>query len=187
MNQKKTKPKPKPKRGLGVPGRNQSAAKSKTPPRAIREFTAGGVVFRRAPSGIQFLMLQDPKGRWTIPKGHVEPDESLEQTALREVEEETGVKRLRIRDKLDKIHFFYRREGKLIFMTTYFYLMESIANDKLVPEDWMAGLRWFPAPEAMKLVEYRDMEKLFKLGLDKITAYDAKKAEKAARKSNAPN
>ena len=51
------------------------------PPRlkAVREYTAGGMVFRRTGAGkIDILMIQDRKGRWTIPKGHVEENESFE-------------------------------------------------------------------------------------------------------------
>src|SRR6266536_3283358 len=87
------------------------------PPRAVREFTAGGIIFRHRPEGgIDILLIQDYVGRWTIPKGHVELGESLEQTAHREIREETGLRDLQIRDKLDKTHFFYRKAGKLIFM-----------------------------------------------------------------------
>ena len=116
-------------------------------------------------------MIQDRLGRWTIPKGHVEEGESLEQTALREVEEETGLKHLKIRDKLDKIHFFYRKEGKLIFMTTYVFLMEATRfTGELIPEDseGIIDARWFPQAEALNLIEYKDTEKLFRLVLSKI-------------------
>src|SRR5262245_4531217 len=79
------------------------------PPRAVREYTAGGVVFRRAGQGLDILMIQDRLGRWSIPKGHVEPGERIEQTAVREVREETGLIRLKLGTKLDKLHFFYRK------------------------------------------------------------------------------
>ena len=151
----------------------KTTKKPNTPARAVREFTAGGVVYRRTDKGVDILMIQDHKGRWTIPKGHVEEGESLEQTALREVEEETGLKHLKIRDKLDKIHFFYRREGKLIFMTTYVFLMEAMRyTGELIPGDseGIVDTRWFPKDEALKLIEYKDTEKLFRLGLDKIEA-----------------
>ena len=60
-------------------------------PKAIREYTAGGVVYRPGEDGtVDILMIQDRAGRWTIPKGHVEEGERLEQTAVREVGEETG-------------------------------------------------------------------------------------------------
>ena len=116
-------------------------------------------------------MIQDPKERWTIPKGHVEPGESLEQTALREVREETGLKFIKIREKLDKINFFYRMNGKLIFMTTHVYLMEAIkGSDDLVPEnsEGIVDARWFPAEEAVKIIAYKQTEQLFRLGLEKL-------------------
>lgn len=146
----------------------------KRPPRtkAIREFTAGGMVYRRTGAGqIDILMIQDRLGRWTIPKGHVEEGESLEETAVREVCEETGLSNLSIRDHLDKIHFFYRKEGKLIYMTTHVFLMEALGNtDALVPEDseGIVDAKWFGKDEALNLIEYKDTERLFKLGLEKL-------------------
>ncbi|HSX41703.1 MAG TPA: NUDIX domain-containing protein [Candidatus Saccharimonadales bacterium] len=141
-------------------------------PRAIREYTAGGMVYRRtAPGEIDILMIQDRMGRWTIPKGHVEEGESLEQTAIREVGEETGLHNISIKDKLDKIHFFYRKEGKLIFMTTHVFLMEALGDtNALVPEDseGIIDAKWFKKDEALDLIEYKDTEKLFRMGLTKL-------------------
>ena len=121
-------------------------------------------------------MIQDRLGRWSIPKGHVEPGESLEQTAVREVTEETGLTNLKLGDKLDKLHFFYRRDGKLIFMTTHVFLMEALGDtDALVPGDseGIADTKWFDRDEALKLIEYRDTERLFRLGLAKVQAMSA--------------
>jgi 8-oxo-dGTP pyrophosphatase MutT (NUDIX family) len=148
--------------------------KRKAPPRikAVREFTAGGMVFRRTGSGkVDILMIQDRKGRWTIPKGHVEAGESFEQTAIREIGEETGLTHLAIRDKLDKIFFFYRREGNLIYMTTHIFLIEALGDtNALVPEnsEGIVDVKWFDKDEALRIIEYKDTEKLFKLGLKKL-------------------
>ncbi len=170
MNQKKNRRPARPdKKGAAASGRN-----SRRGSRAVREFTAGGVVFRRrGEQADQFdiLMIQDRMGRWTIPKGHVEEGESIEQTALREVAEETGLHDLVLGEKLDKIHFFYRKEGKLIFMTTFVFLMEAVGNtDALEPEDseGIVDAKWFPRDEALQLIEYRDTERLFRLGLAKV-------------------
>jgi 8-oxo-dGTP pyrophosphatase MutT (NUDIX family) len=140
--------------------------------KAVKEFTAGGMVYRRTGNdGIDILMIQDRLGRWTIPKGHVEKGESLEQTAIREVGEETGLHTLSIKDKLDKINFFYRKEGKLIYMTTHVFLMEALGNtDALVPEnsEGIVDAKWFAKDEALQLIEYKDTERLFNIGLTKL-------------------
>lgn len=139
--------------------------------RAVREFTAGGVVYRHVDDRVDILMIQDRLGRWTIPKGHVEEGETLEQTALREVAEETGLTEFRLGEKLDKLHFFYRKEGKLIFMTTYVYLMEAIGDtDAVVVEDseGIVDAKWFDSTEALGLIEYKDTERLFRLALSKL-------------------
>lgn len=161
MNQKK------PNRRHNRSGKPGHKLRSK----AVREYTAGGVVYRHRDDDIDILMIQDRVGRWTIPKGHVEEGEKLEYTAIREVGEETGLTELKIREKLDKIHFFYRREGKLIFMTTHVYLMEALGDtDAVVPEDseGIVDARWFPQAEALELIEYKDTERLFRLGLKKV-------------------
>jgi len=154
------------------PGKNKP--KSPKHIRAVREYTAGGVVFRRAEGDrIEILMIQDRLGRWTIPKGHVEEGESLEQTAVREVAEETGLTHLRLGEKLDKLHFFYRKEGKLIFMTTYVFLMEALGDtDAIIPEnsEGIVDAKWFDQDKALGLIEYRDTERLFRLGLAKLKA-----------------
>lgn len=116
-------------------------------------------------------MIQDRLGRWTIPKGHVEAGESIEQTAVREVTEETGLSRLRLGEKLDKLHFFYRKEGKLIFMTTYVFLMEALGDSDSLSQGDSEGIvdaKWFDSEKALGLIEYRDTERLFRLGLSKI-------------------
>jgi 8-oxo-dGTP pyrophosphatase MutT (NUDIX family) len=147
--------------------------KNQRGPKAVREYTAGGVVFRRDGEKVDILMIQDRMGRWTIPKGHVEVGESLEQTALREVAEETGLTQFKLGEKLDKLHFFYRKEGKLIFMTTHVYLMEALGDtDAVIPEDseGIVDAKWFDSEEALGLIEYRDTQRLFRLGLDKLKA-----------------
>jgi|GEM_PF-405383 len=166
---------------------NRTAKTTKTPPRlkATREYTAGGVVFRRQAGRIDILMIQDRLGRWTIPKGHVEAGESLEQTALREVAEETGLQRFRIGEKLDTLRFFYRKDGKLIFMTTDVFLMEALGDTETLSQGDSAGIvdvKWFPAERALKLVEYRDTERLFQLSLTKLDATTPRRPHRRPRR-----
>src|SRR3954471_20020847 len=80
----------------------------------VREPTAGGIVFRKNnKGGVELLLIQDSKGRWTIPKGHIEEGETARSTAEREIREETGLQKMQVRDWLGKINFRYRRGNSL--------------------------------------------------------------------------
>ena len=141
----------------------------------VREPTSGGIVFRMAPNekDIEVLLIQDSKGRWTIPKGHIEPGETAKMTARREIEEETGLKNVSILTWLGKIHFKYRRADKLVLMTTQIYLVQSLDKRELpTGEKWMKGIQWFSFAEALDLIEYEDIEKLMLIAKKRIRAGD---------------
>jgi len=137
----------------------------------VREPTAGGIVFRRKPNGegVQFLLIQDAKNRWTIPKGHIEEGEDSKQTAGREVREETGLKEVEVLFWLGKINFRYRRVSSLVLMTTEIFLIRAIGDtDDITPEDWMNGVQWHDSKDALEKIEYEDIGKLMLVALGKI-------------------
>lgn len=138
----------------------------------VREPTAGGVVFRRASkqtNAIEILLIQDSKGRWTIPKGHIEEGETARKTAEREIREETGLQKMKVMDWLGKINFRYRRGSSLVLMTTEIFLVQAIGNtDSIKKEKWMTSLAWLPANDALEKIEYEDIGKLILVGLKKI-------------------
>ncbi len=137
----------------------------------VREPTAGGIIFRRNSStkGIEILLIQDAKDRWTIPKGHIEPGESAKEAAEREIQEETGLEKVKVMNWLGKINFRYRRQQSLVLMTTEIFLVEAEGDtNKLKPEDWMNGIKWFPTNEALDKIEYDDIGKIILIGLKKI-------------------
>ncbi|MBX4190626.1 NUDIX domain-containing protein [Candidatus Saccharibacteria bacterium] len=136
----------------------------------VREPTAGGIVYRlNKDGGVEILLIADSKTRWTIPKGHIEEGETPRQTAEREIQEETGLKKMKMRDWLGKINFRYRRIDTLVLMTTEIFLVEADGDtEKVVPQEWMKGIKWFSANEALDKIEYEDIGKLILLALKKI-------------------
>lgn len=136
----------------------------------VREPTAGGIIFRLSPKKeVEILLIQDAKNRWTIPKGHIEEGETAKETAQREIKEETGIEEVKMLSWLGKIHFRYRRANSLVLMTTEIFLAQGLGNtNKIKPEDWMNGIKWFPATEALDKIEYEDIGKLILLAMKKI-------------------
>lgn len=136
----------------------------------VREPTAGGVVFRRnSKNEVEFLLYQDARDRWTIPKGHIEEGETAQVTAKREIAEETGLKNTELFGWLGKVDFRYRRVDKLVLMTTQVYLVKALdPNEKLQKEEWMNGLKWFSFHDALDEVEYEDIGKLIMLAMKKV-------------------
>ena len=141
----------------------------------VREPTSGGIVFRltRDQKDIEILLIQDSKGRWTIPKGHIEPGETAKMTARREIEEETGLKNVSILTWLGMIHFKYRRADKLVLMTTQIYLVQALDTHEMpVGEKWMKGIQWFSFTDALDTIEYDDIGKLMLIAKKKVRTGD---------------
>lgn len=135
----------------------------------VREPTAGGIVFRHGKDGVEILLFQDARGRWSIPKGHIEPGETAQQTARREIGEETGLRDVDMLGWLGKVHFRFRRIDKLVLMTTQIYLVRAKGDtDALKKEEWMNGIQWFHFHDALDAVEYEDIGRLMLLAVKRI-------------------
>lgn len=91
---------------------------------------AGGKVINNK-SEILFIYRNK---KWDLPKGKAEKNENIAQTAIREVEEETGIKNLSIIKPLDKTHHIFRRDGKNYLKSTYWFEMKSDFNGKFKPQ-----------------------------------------------------
>src|SRR3989304_9314265 len=102
------------------------------PMRTIREISSGGVVYRRYKGRTEVALIRT-RDKWRLPKGRVEEGEGLQETALREVREESGLEG-RGGAKLGDITYWYTnktKEGKTIriFKRVYFYLIRCLKGD----------------------------------------------------------
>ncbi|HRV76047.1 MAG: NUDIX domain-containing protein [Candidatus Nomurabacteria bacterium] len=138
---------------------------------AVKEVTAGGVVYRINKAGvIEILLAQDSRDRWTIPKGHVEPGEITSQTAEREVREETDLQEMKVYEHLGKSTFQYRRQNTLVLMTMHIFLIEARGDTSAIRtvDPWMKSIGWFEFSTALDLIQYEAIETLMLVGLRKI-------------------
>ena len=125
-----------------------------------REFSAGGVLVRRLRGAWHVAAIRPagkPDGIWALPKGHIDPGESGETTALREVREETGAGG-RSLGKLGDVRYVYTWDGERIFKVVSFYLLRYSRGrlGDLPPETAheVDETRWLPLEEAPKLLAY---------------------------------
>ncbi len=114
-------------------------------PAGIRErLTAGGVVLRRAPEGLMVALVRevDLEG-YVLPKGGVEPGESLDAAALREIEEESGLSQL---VKLADLRVLERLESERKFWSIIHYgLFETTQESGVIRDpEHHPGMDWFP-------------------------------------------
>lgn len=135
-------------------GRSRKGRKSQ--PRAQRETSAGGVVFRRGPDGrVRFLLIRDSYKNWGFPKGHLEAAEPPADAARREVTEETGLDELVLHGPIKVIDWYFRFRGKTIHKYCHFFLFESRRGEP-VPEEaeGITACVWHPFEEARETVSY---------------------------------
>lgn len=121
----------------------------------MEETSCGGVVMLRG----QVLLLKKFGGDWVLPKGRIEEGESKEETAVREVREETGVSAV-IENYIGYIKYAYTVQGsRHIRKTVHFYHMRA-TNEHLAPqkEEGFSQACLLPVEMALKLIRY-DAEK----------------------------
>ena len=111
---------------------------------------AGGVLLRAGEGGVEVAVIHRPKYEdWSLPKGKLEPDEGFEQAALREVEEETGM-RAELRDELASISY---RDRKGRTKVVRYWLMRPLGGE-FAPGSEVDELRWLDPDAAAELLSY---------------------------------
>jgi 8-oxo-dGTP pyrophosphatase MutT (NUDIX family) len=119
--------------------------------------SAGGIVIRHTPGGPELLLGRRWRDRdaptWSLPKGTPDRDETPEETAVREVTEETGLQ-VRILGRVGDIHYRFVRDGRRIRKTVHYFLMEATGGDLADHDHEFEEVRWVPLHEAETLMSF---------------------------------
>jgi 8-oxo-dGTP pyrophosphatase MutT (NUDIX family) len=148
-----------------------------------KEKSAGAIIYRMENGVRYFLLLHYPSlnrkgGHWEFPKGHVEEGENEEQTMRREIEEETGIKDLRIVPGFKEYIKYFFRQGKdpesrknkkptWIFKLVVFFIAETDTKDVVLSKEHI-GFDWLPIDEAIKKTTFKNSKLLLKKASDYI-------------------
>lgn len=138
-----------------------SRASSSRRPRLPRvdETSAGGLVLDlsgQVPLGA-LIGRTNRRGRllWSLPKGHLEDGETLEEAAIREVAEETGIQG-EVIGRLGTIDFWFVVEHRRVHKTVHHYLMRAIGGELSDEDVEVTEVGWFPLPKIAGQLAYSD-------------------------------
>ncbi len=97
----------------------------------MKEISAGGVVYRKEGDRLEMLMIEDRYGKWTLPKGKQEAGEEVEETALREIREETGLRGRIVRPLMTVNYQYDDPERGTVDKDVHYFLVQCTARDAI--------------------------------------------------------
>lgn len=121
-----------------------------------KEKSCGAIVYNQ---NNEVLVVKHNAGHWDFPKGHMEKDETEQQTAIREVKEETNIDVELYDNYRYEIHYSPKEN---VEKTVVFFLAKNLSNDTHKQDAEIANIGWFKYEEAMNMLTFEDAKKLLK-------------------------
>ncbi len=140
-------------------------------PMGPRQYSAGGVVWHQDEKGVKVALILDGHGRWTFSKGKIDPNEDVEAAVKREINEEIGLSRLEVGEKLGEMELVVREPNSLPYpKTVYMYLVEA-KDDNLKPAEHTGELkdaRWFAYDDVEQALGYDQAKQIWQQAQKKL-------------------
>lgn len=143
--------------------------------RKMKEVSAGAIVFYLKNNDIFYLLLYKKASDhyreiYEFPKGGVEHAENFEQTAIREVEEETGLKINLLPGFKEKLTWFYKRNGATIYKEAIFFIGQAKSQDVKVSKEHDSFV-WLRFEETIKKLRFKNQREMFKKAHEFVKNY----------------
>jgi 8-oxo-dGTP pyrophosphatase MutT (NUDIX family) len=150
-------------------GRPAAGQASGAPQRPGTEISAGGVVVRDGEVAVVVPHKRAADGRrvLALPKGHLDPGETPDQAAAREVREEAGVEG-ELERKLGDVRYWYQRDGRRIPKVVTFYLFSYRSGDPADHDHEIEDARWMPLEEALTALTYPGEREMIKRAMESL-------------------
>lgn len=141
--------------------------------------SAGGVVYRVTGDGVEIVIggFKSQEGwTWGLPKGTPDPGETMEETAVREVTEETGLK-VALEAPIDNIQYWFVRssDGVRCHKTVHFYLMSPTGGSISEHDREFDAVHWRRDHEALRTLSYRNEAKIVEKAMKMVSRKAAEK------------
>lgn len=123
------------------------------------QISAGIITFRMKDDSPEYLLLHYPHGHWDLPKGKIEDEESLQQAALRELQEETGLSAELIEGFESSVDYIFKHDGQLIKKTVVFFVGLASEGEITLSHEHI-GFEWLSYQDALKRLTFDNAKQL---------------------------
>ena len=131
--------------------------------RVERAVSAGGVVMRQGTAGPEVVICgRDSDGVWGLPKGTLDEGESLEQAAVREVSEETGLQ-VKIVKKIGVVEYWFASDGVRVHKWVHHYLMRTTGGNTADHDAEYERVEWLPIEKALRTLTFGNDKRMVRL------------------------
>jgi 8-oxo-dGTP pyrophosphatase MutT (NUDIX family) len=137
--------------------------------KTVSATSAGGVVVRKIGDQIQVALVgNSSRNTWYLPKGGLAKGETIEQAAIREVTEETGLQ-VRMVKAIHPIEYWFHVRGARVHKTVHYFLMEPTGEGDFSQRDWENDQAdWFELDDALAVMSYENEKEVVRKAVEML-------------------